>query len=130
MSIEEKQNSPTYQDSDSIEYPQNERDVAILIRKFYKSNIPIELIGSGSKRKIGKAIQCAKTLNLSKLSGIIEYLPEELYIKVKAGTPIKDIEEKLNQVRSPFRSAEKFSIENIIDPRDTRKLLCEWFIRR
>jgi len=97
MSIEEKQNSPTYQGSDSIEYPENERDVAILIRKFYKSNIPIELIGSGSKRKIGKAIQCAKTLNLSKLSRIIEYLPEELYIKVKAGTPIKDIEEKLKQ---------------------------------
>jgi glycolate oxidase FAD binding subunit len=97
MSIEEKQNFPTYQGSDSIEYPQNERDVAILIRKFYKSNIPIEIIGLGSKRKIGKAIQCAKNLNLSKLSGIIEYLPEELYIKVKAGTPIKDIEEKLKQ---------------------------------
>ena len=29
-------------------------------------------------------------------------------------------------MRSPFRSAEKFSIENIIDPRDTRKVLCEW----
>ena len=39
---------------------------------------------------------------------------------------LKDIEEKLNHVRSPFRSAEKFSIENIIDPRDTRKVLCEW----
>ena len=39
---------------------------------------------------------------------------------------LKDIEEKLNRVRSPFRSAEKFSIENIIDPRDSRKVLCEW----
>ena len=84
MSIEEKQNSPTYQDSDSIEYPQNEREVSGFIKKFYKSNIPIELVGSGSKRKIGKPLQCAKTLNLSKLNGIIEYLPEELYIKVKA----------------------------------------------
>jgi len=29
-------------------------------------------------------------------------------------------------VRSPFRSAEHFSIEDIIDPRDTRPLLCEF----
>jgi hypothetical protein len=29
-------------------------------------------------------------------------------------------------VRSPFRTAEKFSVEEIIDPRDTRPLLCDW----
>ena len=51
MSIEEKQNFPTYQDSDSKEYPQNEREVSSIINKFYKSNVPIELIGSGSKKK-------------------------------------------------------------------------------
>ena len=97
MSTEEKQNSPTYQDSNSIEYPQNEKEVSIFIKRFYKSNIPIELVGSGSKKKIGRPIQCAKTLSLSKLSGIIEYFPEELYIKVKAGTSIKEIEEILKK---------------------------------
>ena len=97
MSIEEKLNSPTSQDFDYIEYPNNEKDVANLIKKFYKSNLPIELIGSGSKRKIGKSIQCSKTMSLSKLNGIIDYLPEELYIKVKACTPIKEIEEKLKK---------------------------------
>jgi len=97
MSIEEKSNFPTYQDFDSTEYPKDEIEVSEFIRQFYKSNIPIELIGSGSKRKIGKSIQCAKNLNLSQLSGIIEYLPEELYIKVKACTPIKQIEEELKK---------------------------------
>ena len=97
MSIKEKQNFPTYQDSDSIKYPQNEKEVSSLIKKFYKSNISVELVGSGSKKKIGKPLQCAKTLNLSKLDGIIEYLPEELYIKVKANTPIKKIEEELKK---------------------------------
>ena len=97
MSIREKQNSPTYQDSDFIEYPKNEKETASLIKKFYKSNIPIELIGTGSKKKIGRPVQCAKTLSLSKLNGIIEYLPEELYIKVKAGTPIQKIEEELKK---------------------------------
>ena len=97
MSIEEKQNSPTYQDSNLIEYPQNEREVSSFIKKFYKSNIPVELVGSGSKKNIGNPLQCAKTLNLSKLNGIIEYLPEELYIKVKAGTPIQKIEQELKK---------------------------------
>ena len=37
-----------------------------------------------------------------------------------------DIENRLNQVRSPFRTAEKYSVEELIDPRDTRPLLCEF----
>ena len=86
MSTEEKQNSPTYQDFETIEYPQNEREVSNFIKKNYKSNIPIEVIGLGSKKKIGRTLQCGKTLNTSKLNGIVEYLPEELYIKIKAGT--------------------------------------------
>ena len=97
MSIEEKQDFPTYQDSDSVEYPENEKKVSEFIKQSHKSNVPIELIGSGSKRKIGKPLQCAKILNLSKLSGIVEYFPEELYIKVKACTPMNQIEEKLKK---------------------------------
>ncbi|MEE8337122.1 MAG: carboxyl transferase domain-containing protein [Dehalococcoidia bacterium] len=37
-----------------------------------------------------------------------------------------EIEERLNEMRSPLRTAEAFNIEDIIDPRDTRALLCEW----
>jgi acetyl-CoA carboxylase carboxyltransferase component len=37
-----------------------------------------------------------------------------------------EIEQRLNRFRSPFRSAEVFSVEEIIDPRDTRPLLCEF----
>ena len=97
MSIEEKQNFQTYQDSNSVIYPENEQEVSELIKQFYKSNTPVELVGSGSKREIGKHLQCSKTLNLSKLSGVIEYLPEELYIKVKACTPINKIQEELKK---------------------------------
>lgn len=34
--------------------------------------------------------------------------------------------DQFEAVRSPFRTAEAFDIEEIIDPRDTRPLLCEW----
>ena len=97
MSTEEKQNSPIYRDSNSAKYPESEKELSEIIRQAYKLNIPTELIGTGSKRKIGKPLQCAQTLNLSKLSGIIEYLPEELYIKVKACTPIDQIEVELRK---------------------------------
>ncbi len=36
------------------------------------------------------------------------------------------IRERLGKVTSPFRSAERFNVEDIIDPRDTRPLLCEF----
>ena len=39
---------------------------------------------------------------------------------------MREIEERLNRVRSPFRTAEAFNIEEIIDPRDTRPLLTDW----
>jgi acetyl-CoA carboxylase carboxyltransferase component len=39
---------------------------------------------------------------------------------------LRDIEERLTAIRSPFRTAEAFNIEDLIDPRDTRPLLAEW----
>ena len=39
---------------------------------------------------------------------------------------LETIKERLNRVRSPFRSAEFFEIEEIIDPRDSRAVLCRW----
>jgi acetyl-CoA carboxylase carboxyltransferase component len=39
---------------------------------------------------------------------------------------LKRIEDRLRRLRSPFRTAESFGIEEIIDPRDTRRLLCDF----
>ena len=38
----------------------------------------------------------------------------------------RELEDMLEQYRSPLRTAEAFGIEEVIDPRDTRPLLCEW----
>ena len=38
----------------------------------------------------------------------------------------EEIEGRLKAIGSPFRSAEAFDIEDIIDPRETRPLLCEF----
>lgn len=39
---------------------------------------------------------------------------------------LDDLEEKYRGYSSPFRSAEAFDVEDVIDPRDTRPLLCDW----
>ena len=38
----------------------------------------------------------------------------------------RELEGMLEKYRSPFRTAEAFGIEEVIDPRDTRPLLCDW----
>ncbi len=39
---------------------------------------------------------------------------------------MEEISRRLDALKSPFRSAEAFGIEEIIDPRETRPLLCEF----
>jgi propionyl-CoA carboxylase beta chain len=43
-----------------------------------------------------------------------------------AGRLKEEIAERLEGVRSPFRTAESFLVEDVIDPIETRPLLCEW----
>ena len=95
--MEEKKSFPISQDSNNIFYPKSEYEVSRIVKNLYKNKIPVEIIGLGSKKFIGNKLQCSKILDLSNLSGIIEYFPEELYIKVKACTPIIEIEKKLNE---------------------------------
>ena len=39
---------------------------------------------------------------------------------------LQKITSRLNKLRSPLRSAESFLIEEIIDPRHTRRIMCEF----
>ena len=97
MSTKTKINSQIFQDSNNIYYPNNELEVSELIKGFYKLDSPTEIVGTNSKNYIGNKTQSANTTSLSKLSGIVDYKPEELYIKVKACTPIIEIEKKLEE---------------------------------
>jgi len=92
-----KKNSQIFQDSNNTYYPEDESQVSDVVKELYKKNLPAELIGTGTKNFIGNKIQSAKKLSLSELSGIVEYLPQELYIKVKANTPLELVEEELEK---------------------------------
>lgn len=79
-----------------IFYPKDEKDVSDFVFDSFNKNNPIEIIGHGSK-KIGRIIQCSQTLSLKSMNGILEYFPEELYIKVLPGTPLNLIESALKE---------------------------------
>ena len=56
---------------------------------------PLELVGRGTKRGFGRPVQAAMTLDLSRLSGVTLYEPEELVMTARAGTPLAEIERML-----------------------------------
>src|SRR5213083_790103 len=58
---------------------------------------PVELVGGGSKRGLGRPLQTAHALDLSRLSGIRGYAPSELVLTAGAATPLAEIERVLEE---------------------------------
>ena len=56
---------------------------------------PVEIVGGGSKRGLGRPLQTAHTLDLSRLSGIRDYAPSELVLTAGSVTPLAEIERAL-----------------------------------
>jgi glycolate oxidase FAD binding subunit len=57
----------------------------------------LDVRGGGSKLALGKPMVCDQVLDLSGISGIVDYAPEELVVTLRAGTPISDVEALLAQ---------------------------------
>jgi glycolate oxidase FAD binding subunit len=56
---------------------------------------PIEVIGGGSKRGLGRPLQTPHALDLSRLTGIRDYAPNELVLTAGGATPLAEIERAL-----------------------------------
>jgi propionyl-CoA carboxylase beta chain len=61
------------------------------------------------------------------IEGGLEVAFKRMLAESPDAAALKDeIAARLESVRSPFRTAESFLVEEIVDPADTRPLLCEW----
>ena len=58
---------------------------------------PLEVLGGGSKRGLGRPLQTPHVLDVSNLSGIVDYEPNELVLTARAGTPMGEIERVLGE---------------------------------
>jgi glycolate oxidase FAD binding subunit len=77
---------------DSIFKPGDAKEVEQAIQWALAGGKALEIVGRGGKRQIGRAAQWDATLELSGLSGVTLYEPEELVLSAKAGTPLSEIE--------------------------------------
>jgi glycolate oxidase FAD binding subunit len=59
----------------------------------------LEIVGGGSKRGLGRPVSASHMLDLSRLSGVGLYEPDELVLSAGAGTPLSEIEGLLAQNR-------------------------------
>ncbi len=69
--------------------PGSERELAEVIAA---TTDPLEIIGTGTKRGLGRPVQAAARLDMSGFSGVIAYEPEELILEVGAATPLAEVE--------------------------------------
>jgi glycolate dehydrogenase FAD-binding subunit len=77
--------------------PRDAKEVEEVVRWALGEEKPLEIVGQGSKRAIGRPSQTDLTLDLSGVSGVTLYEPEELVLSAKAGTPLAEIEALLDK---------------------------------
>ncbi|MDH5654628.1 MAG: glycolate oxidase subunit GlcE [Spirochaetia bacterium] len=70
------------------------QDLSEIIKQSYKNGTPLRITGSQTKNFYGAALHGEK-LSVLDYSGIVDYEPSELVLTVKAGTPLREIEELL-----------------------------------
>jgi len=58
--------------------------------------------------------------------GIEAAYSADISVAADPESELAEITERLEKLRSPFRSAESYWIEEIIDPNDTRKMLVDF----
>jgi glycolate oxidase FAD binding subunit len=72
--------------------PASAEDVLSAVQWAAAEEQPVEVLGHGSKRGIGRPAQTEHAIDLSKLVGVTLYEPEELVLSARAGTRLAEIE--------------------------------------
>ena len=80
-----------------IAKPRGPKEVEETVRWALSHEKTLDVAGRGTKRGLGRPSQTDLTLDLSALTGVTLYEPEELVLSAKAGTPIADIEKLLDK---------------------------------
>jgi glycolate oxidase FAD binding subunit len=79
--------------------PSNSAELCEAVADSLAARAPIEIVGSGSKRGLGRPIQAARRLSLEKFLGIGIYEPAELVLTAGPATRIADIARTLAEHR-------------------------------
>ena len=72
------------------------------VRWAISEETPLELVGHGTKRALGRPFQATHTLDVSDLSGLKFYEPAELVLSAQAATRLAELEALLDENRQQF----------------------------
>jgi glycolate oxidase FAD binding subunit len=75
--------------------PSAPEELKDLIAGAAAEEVPLEVLGAGSKRGFGRPVAAGRVVRLDGLAGITLYEPEELVMSARAGTPLAEIEARL-----------------------------------
>lgn len=78
-----------------VHEPGSEADILALVRWALAEREPLEILGAGTKRGIGRPVEAGHHLSMRRCAGICQYEPTELYVTAAAGTPLVEIEAAL-----------------------------------
>ena len=77
--------------------PETDEQVLDAVKWAASGKTPLAVRGRGSKDGFGRPVEAGHCLDLSALSGIEAYEPNELYMTARASTPMAEIEAALGQ---------------------------------
>src|SRR6187551_3859895 len=84
--------------------PDTVEELAYLVAEAADTRTPLEVMGRGTKREVGRLVQYGAVLSTESLVGVSSYEPTELVLVALAGTPVAQIEQMLaeNDQELPF----------------------------
>src|ERR1700712_4099186 len=71
--------------------PRTEDEVLAVVQAAMSAETALEVVGHGSKRGLGHAVDATATLDVGALSGVTLYEPTELVLRARPGTPMSEI---------------------------------------
>ena len=81
--------------SDQVLRPAADWELRSMVAQLVEKQVPVEVIGNGTKRSIGRPTNAEASLSVGSLRGITLYEPTELVMSAAAGTPLSQIETEL-----------------------------------
>ena len=78
-----------------LQKPAADWELQFMIAGCAEKGLPIEVMGGGSKRAVGRPIDSAVSITTASLRGITLYEPSELVMTARAGTPVSHVEAEL-----------------------------------
>src|SRR3981081_3375069 len=72
----------------------SEGEIVDAVREARARETPLQIVGNGTKRDFGRPIE-GDVLDVSGLSGIVVYEPEELILTARPGTTLREVRETL-----------------------------------